>query len=97
VPHPRLYAFWRDRVGLLKEGTLGNTGLFNARAGRPHDSQRDADATEITSPDLLLLGDEVFHHCLAHQIGRQQALSQNEVMKFLLVEFSPELRLDVLS
>src|SRR5580692_4875840 len=39
VPHPRLSVLWRDRVGLL-----------NARARRPHDSRRDAGATEI-APD----------------------------------------------
>src|SRR5580698_339151 len=33
---------------------------------------------------------EIFHHCLAHQVRRQQSLSKNEVVEFFLIEFWAE-------
>ena len=36
---------------------------------------------------LLLRADKLLRHRLAHQIGRQQPLSEDEVVELLLVEF----------
>jgi hypothetical protein len=45
----------------------------------------------------FLCRNEIFHHSLPHQVRRQQTLTQNEVMEFLLVEFSSQRRLGFFS
>jgi hypothetical protein len=40
----------------------------------------------------FLAGDEILENRLAHQVGREQALREDEIVKFLLVELLAERR-----
>src|SRR5580698_4596847 len=58
---------------------------------------RDVAGNAKSPAALVLRGHEVFQHRLAHQVRRQQALAQDEVVEFPLLEFSPELAFGLLA
>src|SRR5215510_11131270 len=72
------------------------TMLAATKPGGCRSWQPKASSQRLLRPRRAL-PDELFHHCLAHQVRRQQSLRQNEVVKLLLIELRTHRGLGVFS
>ncbi len=80
--HQRLSAY--KCLGEFRQLNPGDSPSVSARpsGGRPSSAQ------SLSLPGVRR--NEGFQHGLAHEVGRQQPLSKDEIVELLLVEFRPE-------